>query len=169
MFQKTDDVFKTSYETIVPGSIEELIGALKTTKADSAWYSFLLPEQIDPAGIAVNGHVIEITRSSTPLRPFIAYGKITLYLQETRRQDRTRIRCEIHSGNRAIVYFLAGMFLACSLMSVFFFITATHWTNKVTGAALFFIIPALASYVKYRYARRELIDYSRAVIKMMRS
>jgi hypothetical protein len=168
MFQKFNEIINTSYDTVVPRGTGELIGILTTKKNDAKWFSSFIPSRIDFKEIKVNGDMIEILRMPGPFSPFRAHGKIRLHFHETVKNDETKIRCEIYPGNNTMPYLIVYQILTTGLLAILFLIMGKDFTTKVIGALLVVIVPGLISYLKYKSSRRDLIDYSRVIIKMMR-
>jgi hypothetical protein len=168
MFQKINDIINTSYETVIPRGKEELIGVFVTNKSDPKWFSFLIPSQIDLREIKINGDMIEILRMPGTFSPFRTHGKIRLHLLRAEKKDQTKIRCEIFPGNNTTPYLIFYQILTTGLLAILFLIMGKDFPTKVIGALVVVIIPGLISYLKHRSSRRDLIDYSRVIIKMMR-
>jgi hypothetical protein len=166
MFQTINKWINTGYETLIKKDADEILRPFLDKDVGCASTSFLFPHLLDFKEVQVSDRVIEILRTPKTFSPFRTHGKIRFCLEATDKKNWTKVKCEILPGNNTMPYVIAYQLLTTSALS--FWLFGKELSIKVGGGLLVLIVPAIISYFRYRMDRTELIDYSRAVIKLMR-
>ena len=174
MLERIKDIFNTSYETKVSKPTEDILNIIREGIGNSKWHSSLTGGYVNFNEIKINGDKIEILRSPGMFTPFKSHGRIVLHLMRTEKQDLTRIKCEILPGDNTGPYFfgfLLVIFLLWTmfLLSIGLLVGMTSMASKILTSIIVFSVIGLIMYVKYRFARVALTDYSESVIKLIRA
>jgi hypothetical protein len=168
MFQTINKWLNTSYDTLVKKNPADVLKIFIDKKKGCA-STFLFPELVDFREVTITDNTIEILRTPGTFTPFRSHGKIKFHLLQIDKKSWTKVKCEILPGNNAMPYILTYQLSTTGALAIGWLLLGRDTATKVVGALMVLILPVIISYVQYRKARTELTDYSRALIKLIRT
>lgn len=170
MFKQINDKINVSFETEVAKSAEAIISALKLKAERRQRSTFVLPRQIDYKEFRFTDNEIEIRSVPNIFSAFRAFGKIKLTSREIS-PARTRVICEVMTGNNSVPFLLAIQTLMLIGWSIFWVIFGWR-LDPITrfGVPLLVIVVSNGvSVFKTIRDRRSLIDYSDQIMRQIKT
>lgn len=169
MFKGINNRINLTFETDVNKGADQIMTLIEEKKKEHTCYSIFAHGHIDFKEFKINDKVIEVLRKPYTFWPFRPFGKIKFTLHQTS-STRTKIKYEVMTGNNLVPLFITIQVIGVVLWSTGWILTTKHLdglTRYSTPLVIFIVFNGI-SYFKFISDKKKLVNYSVAILNMIR-